>query len=172
MMRKNALRSSLSMRRGFRTGSLTPSSVTTSDVSGESGSDASVRRNPATSTSSRDGSPRTPRHFTIYNDTWLAEFKVRFGGTYKDACKWAYKTVGQLFEDGGTAGGCVFPGGGWFCLWLPDDADESCIAHEALHVVYQIMQHRGNWPPTVSNQESYTYLLQWVVKQVTRRIKQ
>ena len=59
-------------------------------------------------------------------------------------------------------------------LWVPkpptDPETHGYFAHEIAHVVFSILTHKGMWH-TTSSEESYTYLMQYLTKEILIRFK-
>lgn len=110
--------------------------------------------------------------WVLLNSTWHAHIYLRYGGTYKNAVKWANKVLEtDDYEDTGTAGAAMFDRDGVVCLWFDEGfVTPDYVAHEAFHAVYKIMTSRGCCPLTPENEESWAYLSGWLVGEILKKV--
>lgn len=73
--------------------------------------------------------------------------------------------LGEPAFDKYTNGSFIERDGTYFILWLRDLSDMSTLSHEVLHLVFHVMRSKGVELST-SSEESYTYLMGFVVDQI------
>lgn len=72
--------------------------------------------------------------------------------------------------------GCVHRGepGCAHALWIPalpnSPENMGYFAHEVAHVAFQMLRNKGVWH-TTSSEESYTYLMQYLTKEILTQLK-
>lgn len=57
-----------------------------------------------------------------------------------------------------------------FILSLPNKATLGTIAHECAHAAWRILE-QAKFEPTADSQEPFTYLLDYIVEEVTKKMK-
>jgi hypothetical protein len=55
-------------------------------------------------------------------------------------------------------------------LWFSDKAGAGVIAHECFHAAMCVFACAGALPLTAGNDEPFAYYLEWLVREVTRRL--
>lgn len=96
-------------------------------------------------------------------------------GEYEACQRFLRRRFDKEWDDRrGAAKAAVLPapkGVGFECvIWMPyfrrgNAFDAGKLAHEALHVVWRLLEHLG-----IYDEETHCYLLQWIVDEVTDRL--
>ncbi|UOF79944.1 hypothetical protein [Caudoviricetes sp.] len=107
-------------------------------------------------------------HNSVYDYTVY----LRVGGTIKEAAAEFNRLFNCTEEEDGTCEACVFCAEGYSnnFIWFKEKPQAWLIAHESLHSVIFAMEAIGVPHCTPENQEIYAHLLEWTVKNLTRRI--
>lgn len=119
---------------------------------------------------------KNARRFALYNDTWLFDLRVQIGGAADkfeaDMCRrWRCLPSGRDF--GPELAGAFFgaPGQSRGAIWFRRTPDAGTLAHEALHAAAYVLREKGVGPLTTETEEAYTYLQDWIVTKIRKRIE-
>lgn len=114
------------------------------------------------------------KRWRFYNDTWQCEFVVVVGGTREAAgALWDLLTKGKPLKQKGTrvyASVFYSEGEKGTLLWFAEAPDAGTCAHEAMHSVAHVFRESGLGPMNEDTEEAYTYMTQWLVDQIMKRV--
>jgi len=117
---------------------------------------------------------KKPKNFTLFVPIYEYYIWVQLGGDSTSFFKFASDKLNCTVSNSHWLSGAVVylsdvPD---HCLWFRDiDPDASTIAHELFHSVCHVFRHKGIWPLTAENEESFAYLIGSLTRQVVLQIK-
>lgn len=114
---------------------------------------------------------RKLRRWIFRNDTWLFEIALVVSDDKEAAAKHISKIIQNEAEiDPAKIGMTWTVGGGLSVIWLPERAGAGIVSHEAFHATRYILECKGLGELSDETEEAYAYLLDWIVRQIGRRI--
>lgn len=110
--------------------------------------------------------------FRLTNETWQFYTTVRVGGTEAEAEKAFSIIMGEKPKAlSVTAGTFNYrEGEKSHMIWFKGVPTPGICAHEALHAVTHVMKEAGMGRLNDDNEEAFTYLLQWLVDEIMKRV--